>query len=102
MSARPSQESFLSRAAKAAAKAPVHAYRYTLKGLVGHVCRYEPSCSAYALEAIDTHGALKGAGLAARRILTCHPIAFLGGGAGYDPVPPARTVTAHKSRPEMP
>jgi putative membrane protein insertion efficiency factor len=91
-----------SRAVKTAAKAPVHAYRYTLKGLVGHVCRYEPTCSAYALEAIDTHGALKGMALAARRILTCHPVVLLGGGSGHDPVPPARKATPRRARPEMP
>lgn len=47
------------------------------------MCRYSPTCSAYALEAIKKHGPWKGAWLAAKRILHCHPW----GGHGYDPVP---------------
>jgi len=46
-------------------------------------CRYEPTCSAYALEAVQLHGAVKGGALAARRLLRCHPWA----GVGVDPVP---------------
>lgn len=64
----------------------VHGYRYLLAPLcVGH-CRYSPSCSTYALEAIDTHGGLRGGALAFGRLLRCHPF----GGAGYDPVPERR------------
>jgi len=69
--------------AKAIVKAPVHAYRYTLKPLVGWECRHLPTCSEYAREAVDRHGALHGLALAARRVLRCHPL----GSHGYDPVP---------------
>ena len=49
-------------------------------------CRFDPSCSSYAVEALEAHGAVRGTGLALRRVLRCHPW----GGAGYDPVPAAR------------
>lgn len=65
---------------------PVHLYRYAISPLIGTNCRFEPTCSAYALEALRTHGAFKGGWLALRRILRCHPW----GGSGHDPVPPRR------------
>jgi putative membrane protein insertion efficiency factor len=58
-------------------------YRVTLSPLLGGYCRFVPSCSVYAEEAIARHGAARGAALAARRLLRCHP--FHAG--GYDPVP---------------
>ena len=64
---------------------PVRAYRLLLSPWLGHACRYQPTCSAYALEALERHGALRGGWLAARRLARCHPW----GGAGYDPVPGA-------------
>ena len=64
---------------------PVRAYRLVLSPSVGHGCRYQPTCSAYALDALNRHGALKGGWLAVRRIGRCHPL----GGSGYDPVPGA-------------
>lgn len=64
---------------------PVRGYRLLLSPWVGHGCRYQPTCSAYALEALERHGALKGSYLATKRVLSCHPL----GGHGYDPVPGA-------------
>lgn len=64
---------------------PVRAYRLVLSPYIGHGCRYQPTCSAYALDALARHGALKGGWLALRRIGRCHPL----GGHGYDPVPGA-------------
>lgn len=63
----------------------IHAYRLLLSPVLGPNCRFAPSCSAYALEALAAHGAWRGSWLALRRILRCHPW----GGSGYDPVPPA-------------
>lgn len=62
---------------------PVRAYRMVLSPIVGMNCRYQPTCSAYALEALEKHGAVKGSWLALRRIGRCHPF----GSSGYDPVP---------------
>ena len=60
-------------------------YRFAISPLYGQVCRYHPTCSAYALQAVETHGAMRGVYLAARRVLRCHPWAA----GGYDPVPQA-------------
>ncbi len=73
----------------------IRVYQWTISPLIGPACRYMPSCSEYAFEAIHTHGPLRGSWLAARRLCRCHPW----GGDGYDPVPPAagsaRGHTAH-------
>ena len=61
----------------------LRAYRALISPLYGQVCRYHPSCSAYAIEAIQVHGALRGSVLAARRLSRCHPL----GRSGVDPVP---------------
>ena len=62
---------------------PIRAYRTIGSPWVGHGCRYHPTCSAYAMEALKKHGGLKGGWLAARRIGRCHPW----GGSGIDDVP---------------
>ena len=64
----------------------VRGYQLLISPILGPRCRFAPSCSEYAVEAIVTHGALRGAWLAARRISKCHPW----GGSGYDPVPEAQ------------
>ena len=66
----------------------IRAYQRLVSPLLGPRCRFHPSCSQYALEAIDTHGALRGVWLALRRLLRCHPLHP----GGYDPVPPARST----------
>ena len=66
---------------------PVRVYRRLLSPVMPPVCRFYPSCSKYALEALSTHGPFRGSGLTARRLLRCHP--FHPG--GLDPVPPAST-----------
>jgi len=67
--------------------APIRAYRAVTSPIMPPVCRFTPSCSAYALEALHQHGPVTGLWLAVRRILRCHPIAWLGGSSGFDPVP---------------
>ena len=66
-----------------AAMALIRAYQMTLSHLVFTQCRFTPSCSQYALEAIERHGGLKGSWLGVKRILRCHPLHP----GGYDPVP---------------
>ena len=64
----------------------IKSYRYLLSPLLGHSCRYLPTCSEYSIEALQTFGFFKGVFISIRRILSCHPIKFLGGGEGFDPV----------------
>ena len=69
----------------------IHAYRYLASPWVGNQCRFYPSCSHYAEEALKTHGFLKGGYLSARRLIKCHPWHP----GGMDPVPPAPHTTDH-------
>lgn len=68
-------------------QAPIYFYRYAISPLIGPVCRYQPTCSAYALEALEKRGPIVGLWLTARRLARCHPIKWLGGSEGFDPVP---------------
>jgi len=61
----------------------IYGYRYLISPILPTSCRYQPTCSGYALEALSHYGALKGGLIALKRVLRCHPW----GGAGYDPVP---------------
>jgi uncharacterized protein len=75
-----------SRLVSWALRGAIRLYQLTLAYFFVGACRYEPSCSAYAIQAVTEHGALKGSFLAAHRFCRCHPW----GAGGYDPVPSAR------------
>jgi putative membrane protein insertion efficiency factor len=79
----------LRRAAILGLQALIRAYQLVLSPLFPPSCRYLPTCSEYAVEAIGRHGAVAGVGLAVRRLARCHPW----GSRGYDPVPEPRGVT---------
>ena len=64
----------------------IKGYRFLISPLLGQSCRYLPTCSEYSIEALKTFGFFKGSFMSLKRILTCHPIKFLGGGEGLDPV----------------
>ena len=64
----------------------IKGYRFLISPLLGHSCRYLPTCSEYSIEALTTYGFYKGLLMSIKRILSCHPIKFLGGGEGFDPV----------------
>ncbi len=66
---------------------PIKLYKKFISPLLGNNCRYYPTCSSYAIEAIEIHGVIKGLFLAAKRILSCHPFSK----GGIDPVPPKKT-----------
>lgn len=73
----------------------VRAYQVTLSPIVGRQCRFHPTCSHYAIEALRAHGAWRGSVLAAGRVLRCHP--FHAG--GYDPPPPRDAEAARREGP---
>lgn len=64
----------------------IRAYQFVLSPMLGQRCRYYPSCSNYAIEALRVHGVVRGAGLATWRVLRCNPFSD----GGVDPVPPRR------------
>jgi len=76
----------------AALIAPIRAYKFVLSPLLPPSCRFQPTCSSYAIEAIERHGPARGVWLGTKRICRCHPW----GGSGYDPVPET-LATPHRS-----
>jgi putative membrane protein insertion efficiency factor len=74
---------------------PIRAYQLLVSPLLGPRCRFYPSCSAYAVQALQDHGPLRGTWLAVRRLLRCHPW----NPGGPDPVPPRRGVTDEVAEP---
>ena len=69
----------------------VRIYQYTLSPMLGQRCKYYPSCSSYAIDALREHGAVRGTGMAAWRLLRCNPFS----NGGYDPVPPRHRDCEH-------
>ncbi len=83
-SLQPARRTTASRIFENALLVLIRAYQVTLSPFLGGHCRYEPTCSVYALQAVKEHGPWRGSILALKRLLRCHP--FVKG--GYDPVPP--------------
>ena len=76
---------------KAAIQYALRGYKRWISPLLPHACRFVPTCSEYALEAVERHGVLRGSWLAVTRLLRCHPLAR----AGYDPVPTETRRVTH-------
>ena len=64
----------------------IKGYKLIMSPLLGPSCRYQPTCSEYTIDALKEFGLIKGTFISIKRILSCHPIKFLGGGDGFDPV----------------
>ena len=64
----------------------IKGYKFFISPLLGSSCRYLPTCSEYSIDALKTYGFFKGTYISLKRIFSCHPIKFLGGGEGFDPV----------------
>ncbi|PIE23052.1 MAG: membrane protein insertion efficiency factor YidD [Planctomycetota bacterium] len=77
---------------------PIRFYRCCISPFTPRSCRFDPSCSEYALEALRIHGALRGSWFTLRRMLRCHPF----GGCGYDPVPARRSRQKGKTDEDLP
>jgi uncharacterized protein len=69
---------------------PIKIYRWCISPMFPPACRFMPTCSEYAVDALTLHGPVKGSWLTARRLLRCHPVKWLGGASGFDPVPPPK------------
>ena len=74
----------------------IKSYQYLMSPILGNKCRYLPTCSEYFVESLKTHGLLKGLTLGIKRIFSCHPIKFLGGGQGLDFVPKKKNLNKGK------
>lgn len=74
------------------AQALIHGYQLFLGPFIGGACRFEPSCSVYAIDAIGTHGTIRGLWLTVKRLGRCHPLSA----PGFDPVPPACRHEGHR------
>ena len=73
----------------------IKVYKFIISPFLGHSCRYLPTCSEYSIEALKKFGFFQGLYMSVRRILSCHPIKFLGGGEGFDPVK-MKKILIHK------
>ena len=89
---------WLRRGLAALVLAPIWVYRNVISPLMPKTCRYYPSCSAYAEEAVKTHGAARGSWLAVKRLARCHPWTP----GGVDHVPPAPSASSGRSKRDLP
>ena len=64
----------------------IKGYKFMISPYLGYSCRYLPTCSEYSIDALKTYGFFKGSCMSLKRIFSCHPIKYLGGGEGFDPV----------------
>ena len=64
----------------------IRIYKYLISPLIGNNCRYLPTCSDYFIDSLNEFGFIKGSYMGTKRLLSCHPIKFLGGGEGHDPI----------------
>ena len=71
-------------------------YQYLISPLLGNNCRYFPSCSDYFIDCLKTYGLFKGSFKGLIRVMSCHPIKFLGGNNGFDPAPNLNTKRKEK------
>jgi uncharacterized protein len=93
----PSRPSNLAIMAALPAKGLVHVYRLLISPVLPGACRYAPTCSEYALEALTHHGILSGGWYVCKRLARCHPW----GGSGYDPVPGTDPEYEHKHKHDL-
>lgn len=83
-------KTYLRRASLSVLLAPIRIYQWCISPMLPPACRFMPTCSEYAVDALTLHGPWRGSAMAAKRLLRCHPVKWLGGASGFDPVPPPR------------